>query len=143
MEFIPEMIEYGRHSLPHWSFGDLEGVCQHTRPALENMERWRQALNERQVWRLANDYLQLLGQETIEQMGYSYEELRQVLEAYRPHWIRLWLTFPLDRLLRKPIAEQKVDTWHGAVITMLLQRGVRGTAIAAARKIARALSNVS
>jgi len=142
VEFVPEMIEYGRHDLPRWHFGDQQAIYQYTRPASENVGRWVQALGDPQIWRLANEYLQFLGQETVEQMGYSHEELQQVLEAQRPRRVRLWFTFSLAYLLGKPVNERK--RWERGVVRLkrsLRQRGVRGTALAAVRRGVYALSN--
>lgn len=142
VNFVPEMIEYGRHSLPHWRFGDQQEVYQRTRPASQNAEKWVLALDNPQVWRLANDYLHLLGQETVEQMGYPYEELRQILETQQPHRVRQWFTFPLAWLLKKPMKERK--KWERGVVELtnsLRRRGIGGTTVAAVRRAACALSD--
>jgi hypothetical protein len=134
--FVPEIIEYGGKDIPRWDYGDQK-VYQYTQPASQNAEKWVQALGEPQVWRLANDYLQLLGKETIEQMGYSYEELQQIVGAHRPHWIRMWFTFSLAWLLKKPVEERK--SWQRGIVRLiksLRQRGFRGTAVAMFRKVA-------
>jgi hypothetical protein len=130
IDFAPEMVEYGHHNLPRWRFGDQQEVYHHTRPALRNTEKWVLALDRPQVWRLANDYLQFLGPKIVEQMGYSFHELQQILEAHRPRRIRLWLTFPLAWLLNK---------WtFGFTQSMqsLRRKGIRATARTAIRNLA-------
>lgn len=92
IEFFPEMIEYNRHNLPQWRFGDSL-VYQHTRPVAKKAESWRSDIRHPLMWRLANKYLGLLGRETIEKMEYSYHELQQILEASRPHWSRRWFAY--------------------------------------------------
>jgi len=132
--FVPEMIEYGGKDIPRWHYGDQK-VYQYTQPASQNSEKWVQALDEPQVWRLANDYLKMLGKEIIERMGYSYEELQQVLESHRPHQIRMWFTFPLIWLLEKPVEERK--KWERKsvrLIQSIRQRGILRTAVAVIRK---------
>jgi hypothetical protein len=129
IDFVPEMVAYGHHSLPRWRFGDQNEVYQHTRPALQNTEKWVLALDRPQVWRLANDYLQFLGQKIVEQMGYSFQELEQLLEAHRPSRVRLWLTVPLAWLLNKlmfGIAQS---------IQSLRRQGIRATARTAVRNL--------
>ncbi len=130
IRFTEEMIEYGHHDLPRWECGDEEGVYQHTRPACYNGEKWIQALEDPQVWRIANDYLQLLGAETLREMGYLYEELRKVLEAQRFPRNSLWLTFPLGWLLKKPDKERKKYERHFLrLMRSLQQRGIHETTV--------------
>lgn len=142
VDFVPEMVEYGHHSFTRWRFGDQESIYKHSRPTSQNAEKWVQSLDDPQVWRLAYDYLRLLGRETVEQMGYPYERLRQVLEEQRPHRFRLIFTFSLAWLLRKPPEERK--RWERNMVRLMrsLQRhGIGGTAVAAVRRAAYALSN--
>lgn len=133
--YVPDMVEYGRHGIPPWSLGDQEGIYKYTRPSPENSEKWIQALDDPQVWRLSNDYLQLLGHETLEHMGYSFRELRQMLEAYRSHRVIARLMFSLSYLLKKPLEDRK--KWeHGVerLARSLRQKGLRGTVFAAMQK---------
>jgi hypothetical protein len=140
VKFTVEMIEYSRHDLPRWRLGDQQEIYQHTRPVSQNAAKWVQALEDPQVWRLASDYLQFLGQETVAQMGYPYEQLSQVLEVHRPSSARLWLTSPLARLIEKPIEERK--WWERDAMQLkrsARRRGIRRTMGRAARKAAQAL----
>jgi hypothetical protein len=136
VDFVPEMIEYGRHDLPRWDLGDPGDVYSHTRPVRERADRWVQMLDDSQVWRLASDYLRLLGPETVQRMGYSFEDMRRVLEASRPCRFRLWLTVPLAWLLDSPmeVFRQRARS--------LLRRGVSGTAITTVmRRLGHAVPN--
>jgi hypothetical protein len=116
LNFLREMVDYGRHNIPNWFSGDQDAIYQYERPSPENAEKWIHALDDPQVWRLANDYLQLLGQETLEQMGYSYEEVLQILQAHRPHRIRIWSTFSLAYLFDKPLEDRK--KWERGVMRL-------------------------
>ncbi len=139
--FIPEIVEYANYNLPRWQFGDQEDVYQNIRPSLQNINKWKQTLKEPQMWRLANDYLQLLGREQVENMGYSYDKLRHILETSRPHRIDIRLTFPLAWLIDKPVEEHK--SWLRIIVRMarsLQLRGISGTAVAVARKLIQGLS---
>jgi hypothetical protein len=141
VEFVPEMIEYGRHDLPHWHFGDQQEVYRNARPDPQNVDRWVQGLADPQVWRLTSEYLGLLGREIVEQMGYSYSELQQILDTHRPNRFCLRLTLPLDGLLSRP------EEYRGGTYSIrrwarsLRRRGVRGTVVTVARRVAYALSN--
>lgn len=106
LSFRPEMVEYGRTDVPRWAYGDPETVHHHTRPVPIHANKWEQALANPQIWRLARDYWQALGPQMIGEMGYSYQELGQILAAHRPAVVRLWSTHSLTHLLGKPIAER-------------------------------------
>jgi len=142
VDFVPDMIEYARHNLPRWCLGDQKGVYQHTRPALQDTEKWKRSLDHPQVWRLADEYLHALGRNTVERMGYSGQELRDVLEARRPRRSHLWFTFSLVRLLGRPETERKRWERCAARLTRSYRRrGIRGTAVAMVRTAGHALSN--
>jgi hypothetical protein len=141
-DFTAEMVEYNRHNLPHWHYGDQKGVYEHARPVAQNTQKWVEAIREPQVWRLAHDYLQWLGRETVEQMGYAYSELEETLEAHRPHRARLWLTFPLAWYLEEQMENRR--KWERGVARLahsLRRRGVKGTAAGAAHKTTYAISS--
>jgi hypothetical protein len=135
VDFRPDMIDYGNQDVPKWHFGDQEGVHRHRRPVLAKEEKWILALGNPQVWRLTNDYLQYLGPETINRLGYSSQDLQQTVANHRPSRIRLSLTLSLGWFFNKRlliVSEQ---------LRSLRQRGIRATTAAAARKFVYKLSN--
>lgn len=129
LDFMPEMVEYGRASLPHWHFGDEYEVYRQERPVPQIATQWISELAHPQVWRFAHDYLLALGRNTVEQMGYSYDELTQVLAAHRPASRRLWHTIPLSWALTPPIEQG-------------MRSGTRGLVDTAARRLVIALARV-
>jgi hypothetical protein len=100
VEYRPDMIEYGRNGVERWINGDPQGVYRHSRPTTDSIEKWLKSLKEPQVWRLARDYLEWLGPEQLQQMGYSYAELAAVVSAARPAAHRLWFTFSLAMVMK-------------------------------------------
>lgn len=135
INLTPGMIEYGNDK-PDWRFGDHKEIHKHTRPTPENVDKWIQAVKDPQIWRLTSEYLELLGLETVEQMGYNYQELRGVLDGRQPHGSHLRLTFPLAWLLDKPQDERR--RWERDSIRLIrsLQRhGFQGAASALAWRI--------
>jgi hypothetical protein len=112
-DFRQEMVEAGGQNLPHWHYGDQQGVYRHAEPVAQNAQKWVEALSDPQFWRVAHDYLQLLGRETVEEMGYDYAELRRALDAHRPHRTRRWLTFSLDWYLEEQM--EKRPKWRRGV----------------------------
>jgi hypothetical protein len=95
IEFLPDIIHYDGNRSFQSAFGDKKSVNQYTQPNSKNLERWILDLQDPQVWRLVNDYLEFLGAETMQSIGYSYDELKQILEENRPSSVYLWLTFSL------------------------------------------------
>ncbi len=101
------MIEYGKAGQERWKLGDQKTVYENTRPVRENTDRWKQFLHTAQNWRYANSYLETLGQETVEDMGYSFEELSAVMVNSKPSLIARIFTYPFlfsmtaHRILRK------------------------------------------
>lgn len=142
IDFLPEMVEYGRQNLPRWRLGDPSAVYRQSRPDVHNADKWIAMMEDPQVWRLANDYLRLLGPNTIDQMGYSYSELEQLVEGYRPAWRRSRLTIPLSWLIGNPVEDR--NDWSSHLMPALgsfRQRGVFGTAMAGGRRLVNALPN--
>lgn len=144
INFRSEMVEYGRQDLPRWRLGDPDAVYQRSSPDAQNADKWKVLMKDPQVWRLVNDYLRLLGPNTINQMGYSYSELEQLVETYRPAWRHRRLTIPLSWLIGNPVEDR--DGWPAHLMPALgsfRQHGVFGMARAGGRRLVNALPNVS
>ncbi len=99
LQFFPEMIGHIKDGLPQWHFGDQK-VYQHPRPLAEKAQNWKLDIRHPQIWGLANHYLERLGKNTVEQMGYSYQKLQQQLQTSRPPWIVVGWTFLKAGILR-------------------------------------------
>jgi hypothetical protein len=93
LEFIPSMINYGEQNRPKWRFGDPKNLYENTNPNPKHSDHWKDSLKDAQVWQVVNDYLTILGEDTITKMGYSYPELQEIVEANRSS------TFSLKELL--------------------------------------------
>ncbi|MGB3405203.1 MAG: hypothetical protein WBA77_21145 [Microcoleaceae cyanobacterium] len=76
-------------------------ISVNTKPNPQHSAHWKHSLKDPQIWQLVNDYLTILGEDTITKMGYSYEELQQTLDAHRPS------TLSLKELLEIPIIQSK------------------------------------
>lgn len=84
LKFHPGMIDYGANNSTKWTFGDQKLVYQKTRPDPKNLDKWILSLKNPQIWQTASDYLEFLGDDMVFQMGYSYQNLRKLLDANRP-----------------------------------------------------------
>lgn len=102
IDFSQDIINYGPSEVNPWKLGDDTNVYENTKPNAKNLGKWISQLDSPQVWRVVNDYLQLLGKNTVEKMGYSYEELQNILDERRPHPFKLRRTLPLQWFLKKP-----------------------------------------
>ncbi len=112
IEFVPVMVECGHYPLLHWSFGD-QHVYDRSRPDPRLADRWEGALQDPQFWRLAWDYLQLLGQERVERMDYPYKALCQLLNTRCPSRMQLWFTFSAHWLLQALQSTDPSGSGHG------------------------------
>jgi hypothetical protein len=92
-----EMVSYGRFAPPPglpasaeeaqqgaWSKGDPIGVFRREQPDASAAERWRSLAADRQSLRFAHDYLDLLGQPLLAELGYDARRLRAELGAPPP-----------------------------------------------------------
>ncbi len=119
--YYPEMIDYGNNLLPRWTLGDQQ-VYRFKKPEASRVGLWQETLKDAQFWRLARDYLMLLGQDRLTRMGYSFDELHQILQERQPAKSRLLLTFPFGWLTERRPEER--PRWQRAWILFLshLQR---------------------
>lgn len=141
LEFVEDIVDYGTFDEQYWLHGDKSKIWKLGKPDPQNIEKWVENINEPQVWRLANDYLFLLGDNTVTQMGYSFDNLREKLLDFRPHSFRLWFTFPmwlylnaLDLTERCTIFERRLDR----IIELLRDVGIKNTI----REITNELKNI-
>jgi hypothetical protein len=102
IRFRAGMVDYGKAELPRWPYGDQTHIYRHTRPNTAQSEAWISELSYPPFWRLAQDYLAALGEETVQQLGYSYGDLSGLLAARRPGGLPLRFTLSLAWFLSKP-----------------------------------------
>lgn len=122
VDFRTGIINYGHNNALEWSLGDQNETYRNERPILNHLDKWKESLNNPQVWRLANDYFNSLGKKTLTKMGYSSERIGQTLEKHRPCFHRRLLTVSLSRLIGESAKKQK--RWLIAALRFLnlLQR---------------------
>ncbi|MDY6987432.1 MAG: sulfotransferase [Thermodesulfobacteriota bacterium] len=128
VSFAPRMLEYGGADHCRWTLGDQEHVYKFKGPCEERLASWERDVDDPQIWRFANEYLEILGQKTLEHMGYSYGELRRILEDHRPYRILSCLTFSLTWLLGKPLRERR--RWEVNLLRLIRsiqKNGIIGT----------------
>ncbi len=82
--FDPEMLNYGTVQAPQGRYGDKTGVRQNTRPIVDSTNKWKQLALQSQAQRFAIAYLDALGADCIEKLGYSYSDLRNLMMTNNP-----------------------------------------------------------
>ncbi len=78
------MIGYGNSGLPKWQYGDQKTVYEKGKPDALHSDKWTQYLKNPQVWRVMREYLNYLGEDRINRMGYSFSSLDEVLLDNEP-----------------------------------------------------------
>ena len=104
--FEKEMIEYGHQNQPHWLLGDSTQVYKHKKPVTANITSWSEYLNNSEYWRLADDYLQILGKSVIDEMGYSYDNIKFQIDSCKPSKIIKSYTISMRYLIKKEYSKR-------------------------------------
>lgn len=82
LDFDPAMVAYGNGPLAgrRWRYGDQGTVYAERKPIPTRVERWRKILGGSQnAGDVGRSYLQKLGRELIEKLGYDFDILRDGL----------------------------------------------------------------
>lgn len=127
VEYFPDMIEYGGHNMPEWRFGDTVEVYNLKRPASEKSDKWMEYTKDPQMWRLMDDYLHDLGPETLNKLGYPYEDLRETLKEHTPPPRRLLSTLSLNKLLKEEQELRNLEFYYEKLLASLQKRGLQAT----------------
>lgn len=101
---VPEqddLVSYGDEGHNGWTMGDDTLTRRHARVCSNNLDRWQTRLADPVCWTMARDYLRWLGPETIDQLGYDYQQLEEILRDRRPHILRR--LFSRASFVRRPL----------------------------------------
>lgn len=80
--FHRKMLYYTDHIAPKGSLGDNIGINKHKKPSMESLNKWIHLGDKKQTSHFALAYLQSLGSEIIESLGYNYLKLKQKIDQY-------------------------------------------------------------
>lgn len=82
ISFKPQMLNYGKKAKPEGRLGDNVGIVKHNKAVPDYKEKWSNNLQSRKLNRFSRNYMETLGDEVFNQMGYSYlETINQLKEA--------------------------------------------------------------
>jgi hypothetical protein len=96
VKYYPEIINYGNAPDAKWNFGDQHTVNEKKRPDVFHSDKWKDILNDPQVWRIMDGYLKFIGKDRFEKMGYEYDIYIKILNENKPpvdiekHSLGLW-----------------------------------------------------
>ncbi len=100
LSFHDSMLDYSRTPAPKGKMNDPVGIHQHTRPSTASIDKWKTMAGDAQSRHFALSYLDALGQDTIGQLGYSWEQIRQDLQPASPPDDRGEPVFPWSIAIR-------------------------------------------
>lgn len=126
IKFQEQMLSYGRGSTEKWKFGDQCEVYEKTGPDARNIDKWVQRMSDPGFWQLVHDYIHMLGETTVIDMGYSYEDILRTLEISSPGKQSRWNVRRLQFWLREPYEGQAC--WMRGLLRVgffLKKRGIR------------------
>jgi hypothetical protein len=83
--FVESMLDYGGHPAAEGRSGDTIGIHCHRTPSTDSLHKWRQLGDLAQTKHFGAVYLQALGPELIAELGYSYQELQDVVGTPGKH----------------------------------------------------------
>lgn len=81
LPYQPQCIDYGNQPVEQWKYGDPTTVHKKTRPDSEHITGWQQLLSHPDSRKLISDYLDILGKERLENMGYNFRENQEIILA--------------------------------------------------------------
>lgn len=114
IDFVPEMKYYDTDMLSGNRFGDSVGIRKDNAPSQLSVEKWKQLALNKQVQTMMRDYLEFLGKDITEKMGYGYDDLLKDVEKIQPTAARFLPTLPLSFFLKK--RSEKCILWGNRVL---------------------------
>ena len=96
LEFAPEMLACQPLEGKGFGYRDQSSKMLSSGLISTNSNKWMLKFEHPQVWQIGSDYLELLGKDTVDAMGYSYTDLAECLKSKRPSRFDLSSRFPLD-----------------------------------------------
>lgn len=136
LNYESRMVQYGNQSMTEWKMGDPASVYQRQRPDPTKVDQWIDRTQDPQAWRLLEEYLAYLGDDTLSSMGYVPETLSEQTKSAR---LSSGWTVSLRWLLSKDYEDR--SPWERRLIQKLNTLRSRGLFGAVASSISRRLSS--
>ncbi len=81
ISFVETMLDYSNTPQPKGKMNDPTGIQQHTRPSSNSIDKWKKITTDPQSHYFGQCYLNDLGKETIERLGYNYQDIHTTLNS--------------------------------------------------------------
>ena len=81
LEFEAGMLDYSDTPAPKGRMNDPVGIHQHSGPSPASLDKWKELGTDAQLRHFALEYLTVLGDETVAELGYDAPDLRRQIEG--------------------------------------------------------------
>ena len=81
VDYSNDMLDYGKLR-PDWKFGDHVGIHKSSRPSSDSLRSWEKGFESEQLNLLLYSYLEDLGEDLIEIMGYDYKDIISKIQRF-------------------------------------------------------------
>jgi len=112
VKYTPAMLEYRAQLPAKATMGDPTGVRRHQRPDKHSLEAWRALTENAQTLHFAKAYLQALGADTLQALGYEYRGLLEILQNAPAPSGRILIRWERALAPRKSLPEKFRLLWH-------------------------------
>ncbi len=141
--FHDTMLDYSRTPAPKGKMNDPVGIHQHTRPSRSSIDKWKKMADDTQSRHFALSYLENLGSEIMERLGYGYEQIRRDLEKPAATTEGQEPLFPWSIAIRPRQEWTARERWFAERYFAMQKKGpIRGTLSAGKRNIKRLLCDL-
>jgi len=84
IEYSEGMLYYGDRR-PEWKFGDPVGIYTNSRPSVDSLMLWKEEFNTCQLRLVAHSYLEEIGRDLVEELGYRFDEAVSAIPVLDAH----------------------------------------------------------
>lgn len=102
VDYEPEIANYNCRKIDKFELGDPKNVYKYKQTNSSSLDKWANNLQNPQTWRLFKEYLEEIGEDTLDDLGYSYQKYYQIITQNAPSKLSVYFTKPLHWLIRKP-----------------------------------------
>lgn len=75
LDYKADILNYTKENIPDWKLGDQIGIKKYSKPESSNVDNWTKLNNTYQSNYLGKKYLDILGYDLINNLGYNYNEM--------------------------------------------------------------------
>ena len=84
VDYSDDMLDYGKRR-PEWKFGDPVGIHTNSRPSMDSLMLWKEGFNTCQLRLVAHSYLEEIGRDLMEELGYRFDEAVSAIPVLDAH----------------------------------------------------------